>query len=210
MSELMHQASKYYDPQKAHEYYMRTRELKGRTSTAKLNDTGKEAASYIKQQLLAEKKDKTRASFEKKIANLQDLRDYTKQVRKEEAAKQAQRIKNHAAAMKAKADSLRRSLDGLKGDARKQKAAQIKSELEGMRNENKKQQEKLAKDYKEIVDDINTSYKDIAKDYSNEHKKNVAQYKQEYQTKYEAEIAKLNSDRSMQKVKKAKKGRRRR
>ena len=35
---LQHYASPYYDPVKAHEYYMRTRELKGRRSTTKLND----------------------------------------------------------------------------------------------------------------------------------------------------------------------------
>ena len=29
---LQHYASPYYDPVKAHEYYMRTRELKGRRS----------------------------------------------------------------------------------------------------------------------------------------------------------------------------------
>ena len=33
---LQHYASPYYDPVKAHEYYMRTRELKGRRSTMKL------------------------------------------------------------------------------------------------------------------------------------------------------------------------------
>lgn len=37
---LRHYASPYYDPQKAHEYYMRTRELKGRSTTS-LNDDGK-------------------------------------------------------------------------------------------------------------------------------------------------------------------------
>ena len=36
---LRHYASPYYDPQKAHEYYMRTRELKGRSTTS-LNDDG--------------------------------------------------------------------------------------------------------------------------------------------------------------------------
>lgn len=36
---LQHYASPYYDPVKAHEYYMRTRELKGRRSTTKLKDT---------------------------------------------------------------------------------------------------------------------------------------------------------------------------
>ena len=38
---LQHYASPYYDPVKAHEYYMRTRELKGRRSVQKLSDEGK-------------------------------------------------------------------------------------------------------------------------------------------------------------------------
>lgn len=42
---LRHYASPYYDPQKAHEYYMRTRELKGRSTTS-LNDDGKKIWSY--------------------------------------------------------------------------------------------------------------------------------------------------------------------
>jgi hypothetical protein len=48
-------ASKYYDPVKAHNYYMEHRKLKGRRGT--LNDTGKEALSYVKQQL-KEQRDK--------------------------------------------------------------------------------------------------------------------------------------------------------
>ena len=39
-NDLQHYASPYYDPQKAHEYYMRTRELKGRRSATKLSDEG--------------------------------------------------------------------------------------------------------------------------------------------------------------------------
>ena len=51
--------SKYYDPQKAHEYYMKHRQLKGRkkkTSTADLSDAGKIAAKEVKEQLQAELK----------------------------------------------------------------------------------------------------------------------------------------------------------
>ena len=55
---LIHYASPYYDPQKAHEYYMKNRELKGRKSVAKLNDEGKEAAAYVKKQLSDERKQK--------------------------------------------------------------------------------------------------------------------------------------------------------
>lgn len=40
---LAHYASPYYDPKKAHEYYERTKKLKGRKTGTTLNDAGKEA-----------------------------------------------------------------------------------------------------------------------------------------------------------------------
>lgn len=51
--------SKYYNPAKAHEYYMKHRKLKGRsskTSTADLSEAGKIAAKEVKEQLQAELK----------------------------------------------------------------------------------------------------------------------------------------------------------
>jgi len=51
---LRHYASPYYDPEKAHEYYMRTRELKGRSTTS-LNDEGKKIWSYTKNNIKSEK-----------------------------------------------------------------------------------------------------------------------------------------------------------
>lgn len=56
---LEHYASPYYDPVKAHEYYMRTRQLKGTSSNKKsLNDAGKEAKEYVSNQLNEEYKKK--------------------------------------------------------------------------------------------------------------------------------------------------------
>ena len=52
-------ASKYYDPVKAHEYYMKHRKLKGRRkrgSTAGLSEIGKAAAAEVKEQIQAELK----------------------------------------------------------------------------------------------------------------------------------------------------------
>ena len=51
---LAHYASPYYDPVKAHEYYMKNRELKGRKSTTGLNEKGRIAAQYAKAQINAE------------------------------------------------------------------------------------------------------------------------------------------------------------
>ena len=62
---LRHYASPYYDPQKAHEYYMRTRELKGRSTTS-LNDEGKKIWSYTKNNIKSEKAAKVKEEQEKR------------------------------------------------------------------------------------------------------------------------------------------------
>lgn len=68
-------ASKYYDPQKAHEYYEKHKQLKGKTSTSSLNDEGKKAAKYVKQKIVEEKKaaiEKHKEEMNKKIAALRE------------------------------------------------------------------------------------------------------------------------------------------
>jgi predicted RNase H-like HicB family nuclease len=44
-------ASKYYDPEKAHEYYEKTKRLKGRRSNKGLNEEGIAAAEYMRNQI---------------------------------------------------------------------------------------------------------------------------------------------------------------
>lgn len=44
-------ASKYYDPEKAHEYYEKTKKLKGRRSNKGLNEEGQAAAEYMRKQV---------------------------------------------------------------------------------------------------------------------------------------------------------------
>lgn len=51
---LSHYASEYYDPEKAHEYYMRNRQLKGRTG---LTDEGKDIWDATKNNITTEKKE---------------------------------------------------------------------------------------------------------------------------------------------------------
>lgn len=50
-------ASKYYDPAKAHEYYEKHKQLKGRTSTKGLNESGRNAAKMVRESIMAEKKE---------------------------------------------------------------------------------------------------------------------------------------------------------
>lgn len=72
---LKHYASPYYDPVKAHEYYMEHRELKGRRSTSGLNDEGKNAARYVREQLNTEKKGKIAASKARMKSGIEALRN---------------------------------------------------------------------------------------------------------------------------------------
>ena len=71
---LRHYASPYYDPQKAHEYYMRTRELKGRSTTS-LNDDGKKIWSYTKNNIKSEKAAKVKGEQEKRDQKITELRE---------------------------------------------------------------------------------------------------------------------------------------
>lgn len=122
-------ASKYYDPQKAHEYYEKHKQLKGKTSTSSLNDEGKKAAKYVKQKLTEEKKaaiEKHKEEINKKIAALRDkYKELPLADRKALKAEVAQAIKSlrdehKAEKAKIKADydkKYNEELDKIKGDS---------------------------------------------------------------------------------------------
>lgn len=78
---LMHYASKYYDPQKAHEYYMRTRQLKGRRSSSALTEEGKEAWEYTKDQITTSKKEDMETLKTNKEQNIEALRNKSEQTK---------------------------------------------------------------------------------------------------------------------------------
>lgn len=77
---LRHYASPYYDPQKAHEYYMRTRELKGRSTTS-LNDEGKKIWILYKNNIKSEKAAKSKKSRKSEIRKLRNFVKKQKQRR---------------------------------------------------------------------------------------------------------------------------------
>ena len=87
--------SNYYDPQKAHEYYMKNRDLKGRKSTKGLNEAGKNTAKFVKEQLKVERKaivdgmktklqDKIKAIRERMRVQLESLTPEEKEKLREE------------------------------------------------------------------------------------------------------------------------------
>lgn len=107
-------ASKYYDPVKAHEYYMKHRKLKGRkkrtitlseeekqkarSSTATLNMEGKAAAKQIKQQINEEKKAAIKVISQSVSSQVKALRKMWKEqgISKEEISARVKEIREKA------------------------------------------------------------------------------------------------------------------
>ena len=131
-NEILHYASPYYDPVKAHEYYMKHRELKGRTSTAGLNDEGKAAASYVKEQLTTEHKAKVEANKEDTANQIDKLREQKKS-----------NIAAHKAAMQRQIDQLRSKLSSMSSADKQKNRAQISSSLAALREQNAAERERL-------------------------------------------------------------------
>ena len=85
-------ASKYYDPVKAHEYYMKHRQLKGRRKRAStyadgkpryassLNQQGKEALAYIREQLKKERDAKKTQLKEQRTRERERLKNQLKRI----------------------------------------------------------------------------------------------------------------------------------
>ena len=131
-NEILHYASPYYDPVKAHEYYMKHRELKGRTSTAGLNDEGKAAASYVKEQLTTEHKTKVEANNEDTTNQIDKLREQKKS-----------NIAAHKAAMQRQIGQLRSKLSSMSSADKQKNRAQISSSLAALREQNAAERERL-------------------------------------------------------------------
>lgn len=91
-------ANKYYDPQKAHEYYEKHKKLKGRRSTKGFDDSQKAMWGYVKSELNTEKKQRNSAA----------------------SAKAKEQRQNFTEQCKAKVAALREKLKGL---SKEQKAA---------------------------------------------------------------------------------------
>ena len=107
---LIHYASKYYDPVKAHEYYMEHRKLVARRKTSDLDEVGQEAASYVKKQL-DEERDKeiqtVQTELQTNLSNIQaqieDLKTASQEEREQKRAeinKQIEKAKKEAAERK--------------------------------------------------------------------------------------------------------------
>ena len=146
---IAHYASPYYDPVKAHEYYERTKKLKGRKTGTSLNDSGKEAKTYVKNQINA-KRDR-------------DLKNAEAQSKKrtEERKKSAERetydnIRKESEELGKKLDALISMTSKLDGPALRANKKRILAVVNSLAAKNRQSRTKLVSLYKSDKTKINT------------------------------------------------------
>lgn len=179
--ELTHYASPYYDPVKAHEYYEAHKQLKGRTSTAGLNDSGKEAAKYVKDQLTNERKSKAAASTEEMKTKIESSRTSTQN-----------EIKSYTAQTQAQISRLSNILKKMKPGQRKRALPMIRNQIAKLRQANSEKRATLME-----------AYKKSAEDYRTDNKNTQSSLKEEYDNKYVEELEKIKNTDSFKKTTKS-------
>ena len=205
---LKHYASPYYDPVKAHEYYMKNRELKGensRKSTAGLNDEGKAVAQYIKNQLDTERKSKVDAHNNQTQAQIDVKKNNMDSTINAKKKNMIASIESHKTQTKEKIEKLREELKGMSMDDWNKHAERIQSEIAKLRESNDTIRAKLQAEYSSESANLRTAYKNDSTNLRNAHKTETARLSKEYEEKYKSELDKLKSDAKYIKVPKSSK-----
>ena len=205
---LKHYASPYYDPVKAHEYYMKNRELKGensRKSTAGLNDEGKAVARYIKNQLDTERKSKIDAHNNQTQAQIDVKKNNMDSTINAKKKNMIASIESHKTQTKEKIEKLREELKGMSMDDWNKHAERIQSEIAKLRESNDTIRAKLQAEYSSESAKLRTAYKNDSTNLRNAHKTETARLSKEYEEKYKSELDKLKSDAKYIKVPKSSK-----
>ena len=130
-------SSKYYDPVKAHQYYEEHKQLKGKKpSTATLNETGKKAATYVKEQITKEKNEALET----------ESKNYGK------------RIIQQTSDAKARITSLQKKFSKLSRAQKKILGPKIQKELQKIQEDINRKREILKNEYEKNRKFINENY----------------------------------------------------
>ena len=225
--ELMHYASKYYDPVKAHEYYLKTRELKGRRSVSQLNDEGRAAAEYAKANVNAERDRKIqqhRDQTDMKIENRRDQMSADIASNREETTSKIStnrdqmkaQIEEHTSQAQDRIDQLRNRLKNLSTQGRRTASAGILSEIDQIRKSNADKRAELQEAFsntsaglREELSNKNAServkFNTDRASLNTKHTEKKKKITDEYEEKYLKELDQIKKDARYQKPPAAKK-----
>lgn len=173
---LKHYASEYYDPQAAHEYYMRNRELKERNKTSQEQS---QAIGYANKQISTKRKTDLDAASANQKAQLEKLRA--------DAEASRERIAGKLSALfeKLKAESLNVKLNTIPANASPKLRAYLESQNAAMLGKARKDNAKL---YAEASKVTREEMKKVATDV----KAAITAARDSYKANREALIAKYD------------------
>ena len=146
---IAHYSSPYYDPVKAHEYYERTKKLKGRKTGTSLNDSGKEAKTYVKNQINAKR--------DRDLKNAEAQSNKRTEERKKSAERETyDNIRKESEELGKKLDALISMTSKLDGPALRANKKRILAVVNSLAAKNKQSRTKLVSLYKTNKTKINT------------------------------------------------------
>lgn len=198
-------ASKYYDPVKAHEYYMKHRKLKGRskkTSLKGLSKYGKSAAKQVKDSINTEKRGKLKQVTEDLRAR---INQHSAEMKEKIAALREQRkaaLQSARAAAKertqTKIKALREKLKNMPKDQREAMREQIAGEIDGLRAEYREASEKARQEMNDKfapqIQALRDEHKAASAGFREEANKVREQIKADAKKSYENEVVKMKKD----------------
>ena len=150
---VMHYASPYYDPVKAHEYYMKHRNLKGKRSGT-LNDAGKEAAFYVKGQI----SDKTK-SIQENIKSIAKADSLDRQKASTQIGLKIKHLRQENAEERKRLEMLKYKLklNQKSGEENTDEKNELKKNISNTLSENKKKVESVQNEIKDLQKQTNLS-----------------------------------------------------
>ena len=217
-SYIQHYASKYYDPQYAHEYYEKHKKLKGRNT---LSEKGKEVADYVTKKINEERdkeisssKSRTSSSLaaaknkhSSTVESSKNTRDRNIEAKKE-ATKQA--VENHKAQMDNQIQQLKDQLASWGKSGLKGKSKEVRDKIARLREQNNEAKAKLQEDlssysYSEREahgtrsSASKSEYDKSAGNIRSSGSKEVASIKEKYQDRLATEMGKIMNEYSADK-----------
>lgn len=177
---LAHYASQYYDPVKAHEYYMQNRQLKGNQPAEKLSKESRqrqaEAQSYVRNQIgTARKADQTQAAdnYKNQTEQLRATADAARQAIVDELKAFVRDLKNKTAPQ----------LLPIPRDASPKLRAFLESQNARRASEAaSKQNEVVSGKLKQLTDDLHNALEKARTDYVASRKASSEKFKQDLVT----------------------------
>lgn len=198
---LVHYASPYYDPEKAHEYYEEHKKLKGRREGT-LNEEGVKAKMYVHKQIMDEKQ--SNLDFEKEYTKnqLDSVNDKFDTILASKKADRDRKVEEYKYEMTWKIESLKKQLERMSKEEKSNKKDAIKAQIAELREDNKNKRAEAVNAYKTEAAGNRSSKKQITTGIR-EDSKNTKQYIRDYaKNRYEQELDDIYADEKFTKPKK--------